>query len=338
MASTVLSPWIFTTTKCNLSCPYCYVKQTGEDMDLVTYQKINEICLKMLDSGEKERIVYRMAGGEPLLVFDNWKDPVQEFLDKASSKGFVGVLTNLTCLTDKMIDFFKDKNIGFSVSLDGWTYSKPYHNGKSSAKKVRKNIDKLIQIGKRDLITISTVINKDSFDDIDKLAEWIADRNLNWTVELDHFFCGEMPLETVVLKMKQVIDILKAKDFDLVHRFCFGNMKVSSSYQGCTAGDRLITIFVNGDVFPCQTTIYKEPICNIFTSENILTDLENQKIYQLGANWKLPEPCQNCAISDICGGGCKENNREINKNYTCDILKIVFLYLLQVVMTNKEEE
>ena len=26
---TYISQWIFTTTRCNLVCPYCYVKQDG---------------------------------------------------------------------------------------------------------------------------------------------------------------------------------------------------------------------------------------------------------------------------------------------------------------------
>ena len=100
-------------------------------------------------------------------------------------------------------------------------------------------------------------------------------------------------------------------------------------YEGCTAGEKLITIFVNGDVFPCQTTIYKEKICNIFETEDIIEELKRQNKYKLGYNFTLPDKCKDCAIADICGGGCKENNKEINKNYTCDIMKAIMYYMFK---------
>lgn len=323
-----ISPWIFTTTRCNLKCPYCYVKQGNEDMDRKTYQKINDVFLKMLESGEKETVIYRIAGGEPLIVFDKWFSYTEEFIDKANGNGHVSVITNLTILTDEMLKYFKDTRYSFGVSLDGFSYSKPFHDGKSSAYAVKENIEKLIDNGNKN-IDISTVIDKNSFLDIEKLAEWIADRDLNWGIYLDHFFCGEMPLDLIVEKMISVIDILCNKGYDIYNKMKFSNISINSSYEGCTAGEKLIAIYVNGDIFPCQTTVYGEKICNIFDDKSIVEEFKKQKKYRLGYNYSLPEKCKNCAISDICGGGCKENNKEINKNYTCDILKAVILYMLK---------
>lgn len=328
MSSKYISPWIFTTTNCNLECPYCYVKQDGREMSDETYERVNEVFLKMLESGEKDFVIYRLAGGEPLLMYKKWKPHIDKFLKDSKGKGFVSVITNLTCLTDDMIDAFRDMPVGFGVSLDGFSYSKPYHNGESSAEVVKANIDKLLKIGKE--VEISSVIDKNSFDDIDKLAEWIAERNISWGVYLDHFFCGEMDLNVIVSKMIQVLDILYAHDYDIMNKFKFGNIKITSTYEGCTAGEKLITVFVNGDIYPCQTTIYKEPICNIFDTDDIIGELKKQNKYKLGYNFTLPEKCQNCSIADICGGGCKENNKEINKNYTCDILKAVILYMMKL--------
>lgn len=323
-----ISPWIFTTTRCNLKCPYCYVKQGNEDMDRQTYQKINDVFLKMLESREKEAVIYRMAGGEPLIVFDKWISCTEDFIYKANRKGHVSVITNLTILTDEMLKYFKDARYSFGVSLDGFSYSKPFHDGETSADVVKENIEKLIDNRNRN-IDISTVIDKNSFSDIEKLAEWIADRDLNWGIYLDHFFCGEMPLNLIVEKMIAVIDILCDKNYDIYNKMKFANISINSSYEGCTAGEKLIAIYVNGDIFPCQTTVYEEKICNIFDNKSIVEEFKKQKKHQLGYNYSLPEKCKDCAISDICGGGCKENNKEINKNYTCDILKAVILYMLK---------
>lgn len=191
---TYISPWIFTTTRCNLKCPYCYVKQGNKDMESSTYQRINDVFLKMLSSREKETVIYRLAGGEPLIVFDKWISYIEDFINKSDGNGHVSVITNLTILTDEMLKYFKDTRYSFGVSLDGFSCSKPFHNGESSASKVKENIERLIDNRNRN-IDISTVIDKNSFSDIEKLAEWIADRDLNWGIYLDHFFCGEMPLD-----------------------------------------------------------------------------------------------------------------------------------------------
>lgn len=323
-----MSPWIFTTTRCNLECPYCYVKQDGRDMSDETYEKMNEIFLKMLETGEKDYLIYRLAGGEPLLVFDKWKSHMDNFLTKVGDKGSIAIITNLTQLSDEVLEWAKDKNVSFSISLDGFSYSKPFHNGESSAEIVKKNIDRVIAYNKP--IEISSVIDKNSFDDIEELAEWIAERNLGWGVYLDHFFCGEMDMNVIIDKMCNVLDILKKHNYDYYNRFKFSNIMINTMYEGCTAGEKLITVFVNGDIYPCQTTVYKEKICNIFETDDIIGELKAQHKYKLGYNFTLPEKCQGCSIADICGGGCKENNKEINKNYTCDILKAVILYMLKL--------
>ena len=328
IAGSYMSPWIFTTTRCNLECPYCYVKQDGRDMSDETYEKMNEIFLKMLETGEKDYFIYRLAGGEPLLVFDKWKPHMDNFLNKVGDKGSVAIITNLTQLSDEVLEWAKDKNVSFSISLDGFSYSKPFHNGESSAEIVKKNIDRVIAYNKP--IEISSVIDKNSFDDIEELAEWIAERNLGWGVYLDHFFCGEMDMNVIIDKMCNVLDILKKHNYDYYNRFKFSNIMINTTYEGCTAGEKLITVFVNGDIYPCQTTVYKEKICNIFETDDIIGELKSQHKYKLGYNFTLPEKCQGCAIADICGGGCKENNKEINKNYTCDILKAVILYMLKL--------
>lgn len=323
-----MSPWIFTTTRCNLKCPYCYVKQDGNDMEENTYKRINDVFLSMIESGEKDYVIYRMAGGEPLLTFDKWFPFTEDFIRKSGGKGYVSVITNLTILSDDMLEKFSKSNYSFGVSLDGFSYSKPSHAGSSSAEIVKENIDRLISAGIKN-IDISTVIGADSFKDVELLAEWIAERNLNWGIYLDHFFCGEIDLNMIVSKMIKVIDILCEHNYNIHDKFKFSNISISSQYEGCTAGEKLITIFWNGDIFPCQTTVYEQAVCNIFGGVNITEEFKKQKKYRLGYNYELPPKCKNCPISDMCGGGCKQNYKEANRDYVCDILKPVIYYMIK---------
>ena len=308
-------------------------------MSKTTYEKINDTFLKMLNNDELDFVVYRLAGGEPTLVFDDWKPFVEEFISECGEKGFVSIITNLTILTDNMLSFFnkyKDK-IGFGISLDGYSYSKPFINGESSAEIVKRNIDKLLSIGIKN-IDISTVVDKNSFDDVDILAKWISDRKIGWGIYLDHFFCGEMKYDTICNKMKKVIDVIGDNGFDIYHSFKFNNIKLDTKYDGCTAGEKLITIDVEGNLFPCQTLVNEQPVGNLFSCDNIIDAFKNQKTYKIGYNYSLPEKCKDCPVSDICGGGCKMHNKEENMKYTCDIIRKVLLYMYRKTLEIKEKK
>lgn len=333
-----MSPWIFTTNQCNLRCPYCYVHQNEEIMPGNIYKRINETFIKMLNNGLLDFVVYRMAGGEPFLVFDNWKDHIEHFIQESGENGFVSILTNLTILTDEMLQFLekhKDR-IGFGISLDGFNYSKPFPNGESSAEIVKANIDKLIDIGIKN-IEISTVIDKESFSDIKVLSNWVAKRNLGWGVNLDHFFCGEIEYETICNKMKEVIDVLSKSDFNIYSKLRFCNIKLDANYDGCTAGEKLIAIDLDGSVYPCQTLVGESPICNIMECENLIESLKKQTLYNVGYQYKAQEKCKKCSLEKLCGGGCKLHNQDKNKEYTCDIIKSVILYMTNAVLNMKGE-
>ena len=77
-----LSPWISTTNRCNLNCGYCFVKQSNIDMGEGTYSTIFSYFKDLLDHQQIEFFRPRLAGGEPLLVFDKWKDSLEEILNR----------------------------------------------------------------------------------------------------------------------------------------------------------------------------------------------------------------------------------------------------------------
>lgn len=320
-----LSPWIFTTNKCNLRCPYCYVDFDDNKMSKEVYDRINTVFLGMLERDEVDLVIYRLAGGEPLLVFDEWKGFVEDFLTKHEGT-YVSIITNLTQLTDEMIEFFKkfkDK-IRFDVSLDGYVHSKPSIYGSSTARLVRSNIDRLLANGFKS-IGITTVIDPYSFDEADFLANWIGPKHIAWGINLNHFFAGEIDKDFICKKMKQVINVLKTYNYDIIRLLSFNNVRLNYKYEGCTAGEKLLAIDVNGGIYPCQTLVGGKPVCNIFSCEDIIQAFKEQNMYKVGYNYILPERCKECPLSKICGGGCKLHNKG---EFTCDIMKSVIYDML----------
>jgi uncharacterized protein len=299
-----------------------------------TYIKMFNGFSLLLNNKKLDNMYLRLAGGEPLLMFNVWKMPVAQFFEKHRGKIEIDLVTNLSLpLTDEILNYLRKYDVRISASLDGFDYSKPTHDGESSHVIVKKNIDILIE-NKIKHITISSVITNKSFDSITLLAEFIAKRNLSWAVSLDHFL-REINEAEIVDKMYAVIDILCKYNYDLYNKFRFNNIMVNRRYEGCTAGEKLIAIDTDGNVYPCHTVMNRTPICQI--DENLLDNLKSQKCYKIGYNYTLPEPCKDCGLSAYCGGGCKINNTEINKNNSCVILRKVILYIAKNSLDQKQE-
>ncbi|PXV69003.1 uncharacterized protein CLV62_101270 [Dysgonomonas alginatilytica] len=135
-----------TTSICNLDCSYCYVFNQGDtsfkkdppiislDLVKISLQKINDYCI----SKEIDNIVIIFHGGEPLLA---GKDFYTEFINLANTllphiEKYYNLQTNGTLLDKIWIEFLKNLNIHFGISLDGTekaTRNRIYRNNRLPA-------------------------------------------------------------------------------------------------------------------------------------------------------------------------------------------------------------
>ena len=108
----------------------------GQDV----YSAVNLQMMGLLNE-HGTQVHYRIAGGEPLLVFDEWSALLDAFRMWRTPQCSATVLTALGLdMPQAFKDMFSRGDIGISTSLDGITMSKPYHNGGSSAGKAAGNI------------------------------------------------------------------------------------------------------------------------------------------------------------------------------------------------------
>ena len=134
--------WVHTTNNCCLRCSYCNIHTLGEHsfMDEAT---INQLSIKIVEVVEKyqlKNVTLRLAGGEPLLQWKLWKLSMNDLKNKLNSLGCelrVVLLTNLVLLSDEIIQWVVEDNIGISVSFDGigkyQDMSRHFKNGDGSA-------------------------------------------------------------------------------------------------------------------------------------------------------------------------------------------------------------
>jgi len=131
------------TLRCEHSCEYCQVsRQTatrGEfDMSIATADRA---IVMMMDS-PAPALTLEIQGGEPLLAFDLIQYIVPEAKKLAIERGKdldIVVCTNLACVTDDMLLYFRDECVKVSTSLDGPAFlhnknrPRPGHNSYEKA-------------------------------------------------------------------------------------------------------------------------------------------------------------------------------------------------------------
>ena len=150
LAATTLH--IFVVSKnCNFNCVYCQAGNLNQKQDykmsIETAKRSADIALQ----APNKYLSFEFQGGEPLTNFEVIKYIVEYSKENANGKQIdYNVVSNLTLLTDEMIDFFKENNVSICTSIDGneelQNRNRPYRDGNSYRKTVEQ-IEKLREKG-----------------------------------------------------------------------------------------------------------------------------------------------------------------------------------------------
>ena len=155
------------TLRCNQSCPYCQVSRQSEDRQSFDMSwEHARAALEHIYKTPASRVKIEFQGGESLLNFELIKKIVVEVNDNGPKDkvfDFVAA-TNLTILTDEIIDFFGKHNIVFSTSIDGpkdlHDANRPY-KGKDAFDIVCHNIKRIQdELGKDKVSALMTTTSR----------------------------------------------------------------------------------------------------------------------------------------------------------------------------------
>lgn len=140
------------TTACNMRCVYCQANNGVSCPSLFMNKDMAERAVDIALQSPTIHLSFEFQGGEPLLNFDIIKHIV-EYADVHKGKHIIqyNVVTNLTLLTDEILDFLVEHNFGISTSLDGpelvHNANRSYQNGKGTYDDVIKSIQKVREKG-----------------------------------------------------------------------------------------------------------------------------------------------------------------------------------------------
>jgi radical SAM protein with 4Fe4S-binding SPASM domain len=134
--------WLELTSKCNLRCLHCYAESGPEASykDSLVPEKWKEIIRDAAEIGFSK---IQFTGGEPLL----YPDLISLIRTaRESDYEFIEVYSNLTLLSDKLVDEFKSSGVCAATSF--YSYDRQTHNrttqSKSSYDRTLNGIKKLI--------------------------------------------------------------------------------------------------------------------------------------------------------------------------------------------------
>jgi uncharacterized protein len=138
-----------TTLRCDHTCPYCQVSRVTEDR--VSFDMTPETADHALDwvfRSPANEFKIEFQGGEPTLNWPVLRRVVERATNRASDEGRLAefvIATNLSAITDEMLQFCQQHKIHLSTSLDG---PADLHNsnrprpGRDSYERFRANLDR----------------------------------------------------------------------------------------------------------------------------------------------------------------------------------------------------
>lgn len=319
--------YIIPSSTCNLACKYCFIGQLENQVVTISTDTIDKLIsefYKHLRNNNRKKASIIFYGGEPLMAFDKIQYTVRHCLTYSDIEWDFAVVTNLTLLTEEMVDFFVSFNIALGVSIDGPKTTndanRVYKNG-SNASVYNCVMNKLkLLTSKTQNVGLSITLTNETLDD-PTFLDWIQSLNIKEiNYNLMHYTAQNSEWEEYYKKVSAFLfkshDVLSKHGIidDRLQRkiraFCSKDFK----YNDCGAiGGHQLCFAPNGDVTVCHGLWNSNAQCCGNINNNTFEEIMTNDIF---VQWKTnltihKEHCLQCPAIYICGGGCAMQSRDL---------------------------
>ena len=318
------------TSKCNLSCGYCY--EYGEDKIVQPSTKprfMNEetarqsVDFMFAEAGETPSVNLTFFGGETLMNFKMLKSALAYAKEKGAAQGKevnASLTTNATLLREEIIDWIVENDVGVTVSMDGAREQQDKHrvfsNGMGSYDIIVPNIKQLLArhrrrpVGARVTLTGQNLdvvsIYKHLFEEIGFWEVGFAPVTTSWqreySIQDDGFQTLLGGFQTLAADF--LADALAGK------RHGFSNVRdtleelhkgMSKAYP-CGAGMGLMGVATDGDVALCHRFAGSDShkLGSVFNG----VDHSLQDDFLVRHHIANKTDCSTCWARPLCAGGC----------------------------------
>ncbi len=318
------------TSKCNLSCKYCY--EYGEDKIVEAKTKPRymseetarqSVDFMFAESGTQPHVHLTFFGGETLLNFKVLKFAMAYAKQRAAETGKTvdaSLTTNATMLRDEIIDWMVENDIGVTVSIDGareqQDLNRVFANGMGSYDSVIPRVKELLRRHRRRPIGARVTLTKDNLE-VTKIYHHLKH-------EIGFFEVGFAPVTTKWQRDYAIADegfeYMLGQFQELAKDYLetslqgkhhgFSNVRdtleeihkgVAKAYP-CGAGLGLLGVATDGDVGLCHRFAGSDEHKLGTVAGGI--DHSRQDDYLKRHHIDNKTDCRTCWARSLCAGGC----------------------------------
>jgi len=321
---------------CNLACTYCYTIEDGVSKKRLPLEYMERVVDEMRDLPTRSS-TFEFHGGEPTMAMSD----IQKITEYASrqyaqvdKKIAFSIQTNGYNLRENICDFLAEHNFVVRVSLDGTSDThddfRLDQRGKGSHSGVVKGIRRLQMRGvpvhavcvvhegnRQRMVEMYDAMNKLNVASIRFLPVFKTGKagNESWLTGdkyFDSYFEVVRHIAALGRQGKTVTPLpnLLAGEIGSLRSF---RREYMCMRNPCGAGINMVTIDVNGDIYPCEEmvgkpeflvgNIAKVGIREIAETSPIVEALRQRHVDEI-------EECSTCTWKQMCHGGC------VHKSYT----------------------
>ena len=317
------------TNDCNLACSYCFESNKGKDympkemaLDILkaTYNPVDPMA---------GIFTLNMFGGEPLMNWDTFK-AVCDYVLENNLKIRITATTNLTLLTDEMIDYIDELSIPVLVSVDGIKEVHDKHRC-NSFDKVIENMKKLID---RDLgyliearMTVAPDTAKYMYESVKMLVDLginnianVPASDLDWDAQSiqDYKDNYEKILDMYINILNDETNKRNISLYKVDQALNLALEPIKEDTSMCNIGNpRWVIVDWKGDIWPCPDYPTTDNIDLIAGKiGNFYTGVDETKVdpKPMVATYEL-ERCKGCEAISICKSGCPYENYTKNGKF-----------------------
>lgn len=317
------------TNDCNLACSYCFESNKGKDympkemaLDILkaTYNVVDPMA---------GIFTLNMFGGEPLMNWETFK-AVCDYVLENNLKIRITATTNLTLLTDEMIDYIDELSIPILVSVDGIKEVHDKHRC-NSFDKVIENMKKLID---RDLgyliearMTIAPDTAKYMYESVKMLVDLginnianVPASDLEWDAQSiqDYKDNYEKILDMYIDILNDETNKRNISLYKVDQALNLALEPIKEDTSMCNIGNpRWVIVDWKGDIWPCPdypTTDNVDLIAGKIGNFYTVVDETKVDPKPMVATYEL-ERCKGCEAISICKSGCPYENYTKNGKF-----------------------
>lgn len=308
------------TERCNLRCAHCYQdKYTGPELGFQQWLKVLDQFTDLLTSwrqgsGRRVRGHITVTGGEPFMRND-FLDLLEVFAANRENFSFA-ILTNGSFIDAAVARQLCKLGPAFvQVSVEG---TKTTHDRIRGAGNFDRTVSALKHLTKEHIRTfISFTAHRDNFREFAEVAQLGRKLGISrvWADRLIPSGTGSA-LQAQMLTPDETQEffgiMLRARNEGKRHRCCRTEIAMHRALQflaaggrpyHCTAGDSLVTVQPNGDLYPCRRmpiqvgNLMDRPLAELYYQSSLFRALRNPHC--------ISDGCQGCFYARFCRGGLK---------------------------------